>query len=95
MEGGETLDLNERVGLKEDVGEVKNGQQLLGDKLDNEIDRVKNEQDVLRTKLECVDNKDAKRAQKFLSDIGGKLAWLFIGAVAAYLLYQALPVLNI
>lgn len=81
-------------GLKEDVGDVKNGQQLLGDKLDNEIERVKSKQNELRDKLEAVDHKDAKKAQKILSDIGGKLLWLVVGAFAAFFLYQAFPMLN-
>jgi uncharacterized protein YoxC len=74
-------------GLKSDVGEIRDKQNSLSSKMDQEIGRVKD-------RIETVDEKDGKRALKFLSSMGEKLAWLVIGAIAAYFLYAAFPFLK-
>lgn len=81
-------------GLRGDVQEVKVEQKELSRKMDNEIGAVKKDQNDLRDSIADVDQKEADKALKFWDSIKEKLAWLFIGAVAAYLLYQALPFLR-
>lgn len=81
-------------GLRGDVQEVKVEQKELSRKMDNEIGAVKKDQSELRDSIADVDQKEADKALKFWYAIKEKLAWLFIGAVAAYLLYQALPFLK-
>lgn len=81
-------------GLRGDVQEVKKEQKDLNRKIDDEISVVKNDQNDLRETIEDVDHKEANKALKFWNSIKDKLAWLVIGAVAAYLLYQAFPFLK-
>lgn len=81
-------------GLRGDVQEVKMEQKDLNRKIDDEINVVKQDQNDLRETIEDVDHKEANKALKFWNSIKDKLAWLVIGAVAAYLLYQAFPFLK-
>lgn len=81
-------------GVKESIGELKSGQDSLETKLDAETERQRNAQDELRRYIEEVDNKGAKSAHQFLKDIGAKAAWVVIGAVVAFFLYQAFPFLK-
>lgn len=80
--------------VKETVAEVKLGQDSLGRKLDEEIDRVKSEQDEIHERIDEVDQRDAKEAHAMLKDFGRKAAWLLIGAVLTWLVYQAFPFLQ-
>ena len=80
--------------VQEKVSDISDGQQQLGEKLDHEIDRVKGEQESFRERLEAVDSKGAKFALKFLSNIGEKAAWVVLGSLLAFLLYQAFPFLK-
>lgn len=81
-------------GLRGDVQEVKMEQKDLNRKIDDEINVVKQDQNDLRETIEDVDHKEANKALKFWNSIKDRLAWLVIGAVAAYLLYQAFPFLK-
>ena len=81
-------------GLRGDVQEVKMEQKDLNRKIDDEISVVKSDQNNLRETIEDVDHKEANKALKFWNSIKDKLAWLLIGAVAAYFLYQAFPFLK-
>lgn len=66
--------------MKEDVKEVKSGQ-----------DKLKAGQDKLNQKVTEIENKPANEAKKRMDKIGDKLLWLFIGGIAAGLLYAILP----
>lgn len=80
--------------VQEKVSDISCDQKQLGEKLDNEIDRVKGEQQTFRERLEAVDGKGAKFALKFLGGIGEKAAWLAIGAILTFLMYSAFPFLK-
>lgn len=80
--------------VQEKVSDISDGQQQLSEKLDHEIDRVKGEQESFRKRLEAVDSKGAKFALKFLSNIGEKAAWVVLGSLLAFLLYQVFPFLK-
>ncbi len=80
--------------VQEKVSDISCDQKQLGEKLDNEIDRVKGEQQNFRERLEAVDGKGAKFALKFLGGIGEKAAWLAIGAILTFLMYSAFPFLK-
>lgn len=80
--------------MQKKVDSISDGQQELGAKLDNEIDRVRDEQETFRQRLEAVDGKGAKLALKFLGGMGEKAAWLIVGAILAFLMYSAFPFLK-
>lgn len=81
-------------GLRGDVQEVKMEQKDLNRKIDDEIGVVKKDQNELRDTIEDVDQKEASEALEFWNSMKEKLVWLVGGAVAAYLLYQAMPFLK-
>lgn len=56
-----------------------------------DVKEVKTGQDKLNEKVTELENKPANEAKKRLDKIGDKLLWLFIGGVAAGLLYTILP----
>lgn len=56
-----------------------------------DVKEVKTGQDKLNEKVTELENKSANEAKKRLDKIGDKLLWLFIGGVAAGLLYAILP----
>lgn len=56
-----------------------------------DVKEVKTGQDKLNEKVTELENKPANEAKKRLDKIGDKLLWLFIGGVAAGLLYAILP----
>lgn len=80
--------------VQEKVNDISENQKQLNDKLDLEIDRVKGEQESFRERLEMVDNKGGKIALKFLGNVGSKAAWVVLGSILAFLLYQAFPFLK-
>lgn len=81
-------------GLRSDIKEVKADQKEMNRKMDEDIDAVKQEQENLRNSIDVVDHKEAKELLKFWRNMRDKLAWLAIGAVAAYFMYQLFPFLK-
>lgn len=81
-------------GLRTDVREVKDSLKETSRKVDEEIGAVRKDQESMSEQISQVSNREANKLLVFWEDIKGKLAWLFIGAGAAYLLYYLFPFLK-
>lgn len=81
-------------GLKSDVKEVKDDQKALHKRMDNEMDAVRTKQGELKESIRTVDGKHANKLVKIWEGVRDKLIWLVVGAMAAYIMYQAFPFLK-
>jgi predicted RNase H-like nuclease (RuvC/YqgF family) len=66
---------NNMQNLQASVEDVKNGQEKLGQKMDNQIVEVRNEQKNLDAKIQAVDNKSKVDLLTYLKDNWYKLAF--------------------
>lgn len=84
--------------LKDDLKEVKVGQQELGNKMDSDMQKVRKEQSDLRNEVtnveSTVDTKDAKKIYGIWTKVRDNAIWLFVGAIVAFLIYTAWPFLQ-
>lgn len=83
---------SEMVEVKDKLSDVKDAQDDLSLKLDDEIEKVKHGQSELRTDIENVKNADANEIKKTWSSLKEKLLWLFVGGIAAFILAQIGPI---
>lgn len=60
----------------------------------DDLKEVKTGQEELRTAVSSVESKDAKKTLRIWEDLRNKLIWLFVGGIAAFILYQALPIIK-
>ena len=77
--------------MKDDISELKQGQENLGDKVDEKIQGVKKEVGDINKKVAFIENQPAMIVKKRYDKIVEKLLWLLIGGMACGILYQFIP----